>query len=241
MEKAIGFASAPGFEGEVTGLGLPDIIQLNAQNRFSGCIDVQHEQNRGLVFFRDGEIIHAEHGSTTGEEAFYAIVAWPGGRFTVQPNVATTRSTIRKGAQHLLLEAHRVLDEERAGRRGPPEPAMHSPAPARPPTAAAIVERLRQIPGVVYAVVRGKDGARVGDDSYEAEVVAGQALYLALTGNRLGASFQVGELVSAAVQGTSRHLLFFATRNHFLSIVVSAEAQLGPVEAAARKIFAGGR
>ncbi len=240
MGKAMDFASSPGFEGEVSGLGLSDIIQLSVQNRLSGCVDVQHEDKRGLVFFRDGEIIHAEHGSTTGEEAFCAILAWPGGRFSVQPNVTTTRSTIRKSGQHLLLEAHRLIDEERSGRREPPALASQAPA-ARPPTAGAVLEKLRQIPGVLYAVVQGKDGARVGDDSYEAEVLAGQALYLGLTGSQLGARFQVGELLSAAVHGTTRHLLFFATKNHLLSLLVSSEAQLGPIEAAARKILTGSR
>src|SRR5919108_369740 len=100
-------APGDGFEGEISGFGLSDIIQLNAQNRFSGCIEVHYEGRRGLVFMRDGEIVHAEHGGIVGEAAFYEILSWPGGRFSLQENLATTRSTIQKSCQFLILEAHR--------------------------------------------------------------------------------------------------------------------------------------
>jgi predicted regulator of Ras-like GTPase activity (Roadblock/LC7/MglB family) len=240
MTKASNVTGPPeGFEGEVSGLGLADILQLNAQNRFSGCIDVQCDGRRGLIFFRDGDVIHAEDGDTIGEEAFYAIVAWPGGHFSLQPNVATTRATIRKSGQHLILEAHRRMDEQRSGRGEPPSPAQ--PAAGKPIPAGALVEKLRHIPGVLYVVIQGKDGARAGDPTYEAEVLAGQALYVAMAGGQLGAKLQVGELASAAVQGTARHLLLFAARKHFLTLLVNSEAQLGPVEAAARKVLSAPR
>jgi len=240
MTKATGDTSASeGFEGEVSGLGLSDIIQLNAQNRFSGCIDVQCDDERGLIFFRDGDVIHAEHRSAIGEEAFYAILAWPGGHFSLQPNVATTRATIRMTGQHLILEAHRRIDEQRSGRQEKPPPPPR--AAAKPMSASAVVEALRHIPGVLYVVVQGKDGARAGDQSYEAEVLAGQALYLAMVGGQLGSKLEVGEVSSAAVQGGRRHLLLFVARTCSVSVLVNSEAQLGPVEAAARKVLTGNR
>src|SRR5689334_9857221 len=61
---------ATGFEGGVAGLGLSDLLQLNAQNRFSGCFRIEHEQSLGVIFFRDGEIVHAERGDLVGEPAF---------------------------------------------------------------------------------------------------------------------------------------------------------------------------
>ncbi len=226
---------AEGFEGEVAGFELSDIIQVKAQNRFSGCIDVAYEERRGLVFLRDGEIIHAEQGDIVGEEAFYAILAWPGGRFSLQPNVATTRSTIRKGCQHLLLEAHRLIDERKVGRRNEPPP---SPTAApRPLPTVVLMEKVRAIPGVARAVLQGKDGSRIEDDGYEEEVLAGQALYLAMIGRQLGATFQAGEVHSAVVHGTKHHLLLFAAKSHLLCVLVDGEAQLGNVEAEVRKML----
>lgn len=233
--------AAAGFEGEVSGLGLADIIQLDAVNRFSGCIDVQYQGRRGLVFLKDGEIVHAEHADVTGEAAFYEIVSWPGGRFSHQENVATTRSTIRKSCQFLILEAHRLLDERRAARAaGPVPPPLPAGAPAaRHLPVAAILEALRAIPGVRYAVVQGKGGGRLGDDSYQGEVLAGQALYLAMIDGRLGERLQAGEAHSAVVHGADRHLLHFTAKNHLVTLLVDGGAQVGPVELAARKVLAG--
>ena len=229
--------------GEIVGLGLSDVIQINHHNRFSGCIAVETSAGNGLVFFRDGEIIHAEQGGRTGEEAFYDILEWPAGKFRLQPNVTTTRSTIQKNAQHLLLDAHRILDERRAGRT----PAAGVPAPPaagaarQPMRSSEVLERLRRIPGVHYAALHGKDGAHVGDDSYEAEVLGGQAMFLSMIGNQLGAIFQAGAILSAAVHGTDKHLLLFATKSHFLSVVLNGDAQPGPVEAEVRKVLSAGR
>ncbi len=232
-------SSTEGFEGEFARLGLADVIQLNAQNRFSGCIDVNSEGRRGLIFLRDGEIVHAEHEGIVGEAAFYEIVAWPGGRFSLQENVATTRSSVRKGCTFLILEAHRRIDERRAGRS--PEPTASAAAAAKPTPAASLLERLRAIRGVVYAVLQGKDGGRIGDDTYEAEVVAGQAQYLAMAGRQLSATLKAGEVHSAVAQGTTHHLLLLVAKNHSVAVLVEGDAEVGAIQAELRKTLAAGR
>ena len=227
--------------GEIVGLGLSDVVQINQHNRFSGCIAVDSAAGSGLIFFRDGEIIHAEQGGRSGEEAFYDILQWPPGRFRLQPNVTTTRSTIQKGSQHLLLDAARVLDERRAGRPNPtpPPPQQAAAAPRPPMRSTEVLERLRRIPGVAYAALHGKDGSQVGDDSYEAEVLGGQAMFLSMMGSQLGQIFQAGQILSAAVHGASKHLLVFATKSHYLSVLVNGDTQPGPVEAEIRRVLAG--
>ncbi len=230
--------SAEGFEGEFTRLGLADVIQLNAQNRFSGCIDVDCEGRRGLIFLRDGEIVHAEHEGVVGEAAFYEIVSWPGGRFSLQENVATTRSSIKKTCSFLILEAHRRIDERRAGRS--PEPSA-SAAAAKPTSPRPLVERLRAIRGVVYAVLQGKDGERIGDDTYEAEVVAGQAQYLAMAGRQLSATLKAGDVHSAVAQGTTNHLLLLVAKSHSVAVLLEGDAEVGAIQAELRKVLTAGR
>ncbi len=220
-------------------MGLSDVIQLNVHSRFSGFISVQHDESSGFIFFRDGEIIHAEQGEKLGDEAFYRILAWPAGKFTLQPNVATTRVTIQKGWQHLILEAHRMIDEQRAGRRdGLPVPQEAS---LKRMDARAILERVRRIPGVQYAVLQGKDGARAGDESYAAETLAGPSAYLMMKANQLGTAFRAGDAESAAVQGTTRHLLLLSAKSHYLGVFAHAESQIGVVDAEIRKALLSGR
>jgi len=225
-----------GFEGEVSGLSLADLIQLCVQSRFSGCIAVQATKRSGLIFFRDGQIVHAEQGARVGEQAFYAIMKWTGGRFNLQPNVSSTRSSIDKNWQFLLLEAHRLIDEEGTG----PEPVPDSAAPG--PTAghkAAPLERLRQISGVTAAVLERLDGVPLADHAHEAEALGGSGLYLAMVGRQLGAIFDAGEILSGTVEGADRHLLIFTAAGHSLSVLVSGEAAIRAVESEVRKTLGG--
>lgn len=222
-----------GFEGSVAGLGLTDVIELSANNRFSGCVSVRHGSSTGLIFFRDGEVIHAEQEGIPGERAFYEIMRWPGGKFSLEPNVATTSRTIQRNWKFLLMEAHRLMDERRSGRPAAPE------APPAPPASAPgvpMMQRIREIQGVAYAVLLGKDGRRVGDDSYQAETLEGQTAYLGMLARRLGQIFHVGDVLAATVQGTGQHLLLLGSRSHDLSVLVEGTGQPGAVESEIRKM-----
>jgi predicted regulator of Ras-like GTPase activity (Roadblock/LC7/MglB family) len=229
-----------GFEGSFAGLELADLIQLNGNNRFSGCVSVRYDQQDGQLFFSEGEIIHAEQGSLTGESAFYQVMRWPGGQFGLQPNVATTRNTIHRSWKFLLMEAHRLIDEERSGRIptppvSPPPPPQEA-EPQKPLSAAQVIETLRQIPGVDYAVLLSKEGAAIADDSFNAETLAGQAAYIGFVGRKLGALFGAGDLSSASVQGVARDVLLLVAKNHQLCVLIEGGSQPGAVEAQVRKI-----
>jgi predicted regulator of Ras-like GTPase activity (Roadblock/LC7/MglB family) len=227
-----------GFEGVIPGLGVPDVIQLNLQNRFTGCLSIQSADAKGLLYFLDGVIVHVEHGNKSGEEAFYDILEWPNGRFGIQPGLAAPRTTILKPSQHLLLDAARILDERHASRVTQPTPPLPSEQGAKTLKTSEIIERVRAVPGVLFAVLQTKDGTRVGDQSFEAEVLAGQGTFLAMVGNQLSSVFQAGELASATVEGKSRHLLLLGTKNHYLCVLVSGESQVGAVEAQVRQALA---
>jgi hypothetical protein len=57
----------PGFVGAVSGMSLADIIQVKGGNRYSGCLIVENMNKCGTVYFRDGEIVHAEQANLSGE------------------------------------------------------------------------------------------------------------------------------------------------------------------------------
>jgi predicted regulator of Ras-like GTPase activity (Roadblock/LC7/MglB family) len=90
-------------------------------------------------------------------------------------------------------------------------------------------------------VIQGKEGGRLGDDSYEGEVLGGQALYLAMVSRQLADPLRGGEVHSAVLQGTERHLLCFSARRHLVAVLAAATAQVGAVEAAVRKALARGQ
>jgi hypothetical protein len=231
----------PASADTAAGLELLDVIQLKGVSRFSGCISVQAETYNGLLFFRDGQIIHAEAGSKVGEEAFYDIVQRSGAPFTLQANVTTTSHTIHRSWQFLLMESQRVLDETR--RATPPAmPAAGTPAagtPAPKEKRADLVDRIRQIPGVVWAALEAKDGTHLGQGGADPmEAQASQLVHLART---VGERLRTGEVIGATVQGQDRNLLLMATKAFHLLIVVKGGAQASATESEIRQLLAARR
>lgn len=226
-----------GFVGAVAGMTLSDIIQMNAHNRFSGCITVMYGQKTGAIFFREGEIIHSEQEGETGEQAFYAIMQWPGGKFNLEPKISTTSITIHESWKFLLMESCRIIDENRHRTRQQQQPQSGAVAEVNS-MSASVSEKLTQIPGVNNSVLFSKDGTPVNNSSFEAENLAAQALYLAMTGDHLGNIFGVGEVKVAALQGKSGQMLLFESKLHYLAVTVSNDQQLGAVEAEIRKALA---
>ena len=213
------------------GLELLDVIQLKGVSHFSGCISLQGEGFEGMIFFRDGQIIHAETGGLVGEEAFYEIARRPGLSFALQPNVTTTSHTIHHTWQFLLMESQRLVDE--AGRSG-------GPAAGVPERRFDLVERIRRIPGVVWAALEPKAGAvRPGPEA--GDPTAEQGARLGALARVVGEQFRIGEVVGATVQGAERHLLLVATRAHHLFILVQGGAQASATEAEIRRILASRR
>jgi predicted regulator of Ras-like GTPase activity (Roadblock/LC7/MglB family) len=225
-----------GFHGDVSGLSLADVIQLNGNNGFSGCITVQQGAQSGRIFFREGKIVHAEQGSKVGEAAFYEIMAWSSGYFSLAPNIASTSHTIQKSTQFVLMEALRLIDERLAG-RGEALPPAVEPAPHRA-SSTSVTARLRAMPGIQRAVVIGKDGAYVHDGGAGGEALAGQAAYLAVIANRLGACLGAGEVRTIAVRRTTEHMLILATKNHYLGVGIHGVLDFSGTEADIVKLLA---
>jgi CheY-like chemotaxis protein len=88
------------------------------------------EEREGVIFFENGQIVHAEVGSLRGTEAIYELLDWDEGFFQMESNVVAPRQTITVPWTHLLLESTSRLDEqrqERATLSGQLEADNHAP------------------------------------------------------------------------------------------------------------------
>ena len=70
----------------------------------------------GRVYFKDGEIIHAETHTKEGVAAFNEIVSWRGGQVIEVHDQPEPPQTIHEGWQNLLLQAVQWTDEQREKR-----------------------------------------------------------------------------------------------------------------------------
>lgn len=101
------------FQGSLKELPLPDIIQLVSVSGKTGRFNLTRDNERGAIFLKNGQMVHAIVGELVGEEAIYALAIWNHGEFQFEPGAETDRQTISKSNTNLLMEAARRLDEWR--------------------------------------------------------------------------------------------------------------------------------
>jgi len=101
------------FQGSLTELHLPDIIQLISVSGKTGVFHLTDGPLKGQIYLHDGKIVHAQLEDAVGEEAVYTLAIWSQGDFKFEPGTATELRTISKSNTNLLMEAARRLDEWR--------------------------------------------------------------------------------------------------------------------------------
>ena len=101
------------FQGSLKELPLPDIIQLVSVSGKTGKFTLSRDADRGFIYLKNGQMVHASVGEMVGEEAIYALAIWNNGEFQFTPGEEPERQTITKSNTNLLMEAARRLDEWR--------------------------------------------------------------------------------------------------------------------------------
>lgn len=99
------------FQGSLKELPLPDIIQLVSVSGKTGAFTLKSEGTTGRIYLRSGQIVHADVGKLSGEEAVYELAIWTEGDFVFTPGKEVQETTIQKSNTNLLMEAARRIDE----------------------------------------------------------------------------------------------------------------------------------
>jgi predicted regulator of Ras-like GTPase activity (Roadblock/LC7/MglB family)/DNA-binding response OmpR family regulator len=100
-----------GFQGTVDGVSLLDIVQFNGLSRATAALKVTAGDREGMIFFKEGEVVHAICGKEIGEEAFFTILAFNGGSLQNNRGVQPPVVSIHKSVEALLFETAVKSDE----------------------------------------------------------------------------------------------------------------------------------
>ncbi len=109
-------AAVVGVSGNLKEIPLPDLVQLFATGRKNGVLTLAQNGEEGSVFLEGGEIINANFKGMTGEKAFYQLIRWEEGTFSLNPDAQLPKREIFAPTPHLIMEGLRIWDEERAGK-----------------------------------------------------------------------------------------------------------------------------
>jgi CheY-like chemotaxis protein len=100
------------FAGDLSDVGVVDLVQTIELNRKSGIIHIVNRDNRpGSIFFRDGKVIDAEVGRLSGANAVYRLFSWSEGQFAVEFKQIRRHDVVDTPMAPLLMEGMRRLDE----------------------------------------------------------------------------------------------------------------------------------
>jgi predicted regulator of Ras-like GTPase activity (Roadblock/LC7/MglB family)/CheY-like chemotaxis protein len=100
-----------GFQGTVDGIDLMDIVQFNGLARATAALKVTTANSEGMIFFKNGNVVHAMCDSESGENAFFKIISFQGGSLQNIRGVEPPVMSIKKSLESLLMEAASRSDE----------------------------------------------------------------------------------------------------------------------------------
>lgn len=103
------------FSGSLASMSIGSVSQFLNSDKESGILSVKdaNQMELGTVVFVKGEIVDAKSSTHRGVPAVYDIMRSKEGFFTfVRGDHSTAERTIEDGTITMLLEAHRIMDEE---------------------------------------------------------------------------------------------------------------------------------
>lgn len=113
-------AESGGVQAVLESFTLMDIVQLKCLSRCSVALEFTRPSGeRGLIYFKSGEIVHAETSEITGILAFASILGWKHGRVCeLKSAPPPMEESIDLSWQMLLMEASQAIDEGRTSDPG---------------------------------------------------------------------------------------------------------------------------
>ena len=87
-----------------------DVLQLCCLSRRSGALQLMKESKSGLVFLRNGKIVHAETTTACGRDALFEMVSWELIEFAYERSVRPPLETITTAWDDLMIDA--VADQK---------------------------------------------------------------------------------------------------------------------------------
>ncbi len=105
-----------GLRGTLQDLHPADLIQMQCQAGSSSVLRVHHGADTLVVYFAEGQVIHAESPKARGVEAVYDFLTWQEGDFEIDmmAQVGIPERSITMPWTALIMEGMRRWDEARA-------------------------------------------------------------------------------------------------------------------------------
>ena len=107
--------SAAGLRGNLKEFELADLIQILNMGFKTAKVEIIRGTGKGMLYLERGKIVHASLGNIKGPEAFFELMGWKEGDFSIVHGQVTKDLNVMADTMYLILEAVRIMDERNAG------------------------------------------------------------------------------------------------------------------------------
>ncbi|NLA74872.1 MAG: DUF4388 domain-containing protein [Deltaproteobacteria bacterium] len=107
--------------GSLSFVTLPEIFQIIGSNNSTGVLKLtsKYTPHPGIIHFLKGNPINAIYGSVKGPKALYGLFGWQEGEYLFyEENTGAVEVTITKSRMDIVLEALKLLDNEKIKKVG---------------------------------------------------------------------------------------------------------------------------
>lgn len=97
--------------GDLADFTLADVVQLIIFSRKTGALTIWQKGQEALLYFDQGQLVHAQCEGGSGEEAAFSVFDVVSGKFEFFTGLTPPERTIFIDGTHFLIEAARRADE----------------------------------------------------------------------------------------------------------------------------------
>ena len=98
--------------GSLTQVEFSDLVQiLTTRTRDTKVTFLRPDGTSGDLFIQEGNVVHAQTGGKSGEEAVYELMRWKDAAFSATNESHASEPTIRSSVMGLLMEGAQRMDE----------------------------------------------------------------------------------------------------------------------------------
>ena len=97
-------------KGNLAEIEIADMVKALSLIGKSGKLALVSDENKGIIYLRQGHVISAETGGLRGEDALYSMALWMTGNFTYDPVMTLVDRNIHIGSESLFIGLSSQVD-----------------------------------------------------------------------------------------------------------------------------------
>lgn len=108
--------------GQIHGIGLSSFLQMSEMEKTTCKLKVKSDDDIGFLYLQKGELVDAELGLNSGNEAAFEIISWEEPTIEIEKAKGKRKKTITMPLMNILMEGMRIKDEKEATAKKAAEP-----------------------------------------------------------------------------------------------------------------------